>query len=258
MTRTLAAVLFGLGVMAASLPLFAADGLQEKAPKQSFAVTSTERVNFPPGGTIRLENSYGYLTVEGWDEPEVEITVTKSTDRFYEPGRKEQAGKALEQIRVVTERRSDKELVISTTLPDRHGFPSSILPSGRIIVTMPKKNRLGVTIDYTFHVPRDSRLVVHHDSGYVWISDVTGDIEATSHTGDMIVVLPDPGPYSIDARDRMGSVSSDFTGSGRKQFLVGTQFVHASQAPSRRIYLRMGRGSITIKNGPPSGPFWKN
>jgi hypothetical protein len=258
MTRTLAAVLFGLGVMAASLPLLAADGLQEKAPKQSFAVTSTERVNFPPGGTIRLENSYGYLTVEGWDEPEVEITVTKSTDRFYEPGRKEQAGKALEQIRVVTERRSDKELAISTTLPDRHGFPSSILPSGRIIVTMPKKNRLGVTIDYTVHVPRDSHLVVHHDNGYVWVSDVTGDIEVNSHTGDMIVMLPDPGPFSIDARTRMGSVSSDFAGNGHKQFLVGTQFVHASQAPSRRIHLRMGRGSITIKNGPPSGPFRKN
>jgi hypothetical protein len=37
----------------------------EKAPKQSFEVTSTERVNFQPGGAIRLENSYGYLTVEG-------------------------------------------------------------------------------------------------------------------------------------------------------------------------------------------------
>ena len=263
MTRTLAAVLFGLSVMGTTLPLFAekepaADGHGEKAPKQSFEVTSTERVNFLPGGTIRLENSYGYLTVEGWDEPEVEVTVTKSTDRFYEPGRKEQAGKAFEQIRVVTERRSDQEVVISTTLPDRHSFPSSILPSGRIIVSMPKKNRLGVTIDYTVHVPRDSRLVVGHDHGYVWVSDVTGDIEVNSHTGDMIVVVPDAVPYSIDARTRMGGVSSDFSGNGHKQFLVGTQFVHAGQAASRRIYLRMGRGSITIKNGPPSGAFWKN
>jgi hypothetical protein len=66
--------------------------------------------------------------------------VTKSTDRFYEPEQKEKAGEqCFEQVRVVTERRSDKELAISTTLPDRHGFPSSILPSRRIIVTMPKK-----------------------------------------------------------------------------------------------------------------------
>ena len=76
--------------------------------------------------------------MEGWDEPEVEITVTKSTDRFYEPEQKAKAEKHFDQIRVVTERRSDKELAISTTLPARHGFLSSMLPSRRIIVTMPK------------------------------------------------------------------------------------------------------------------------
>ena len=258
MTRRGAAVLFGVSAMAVALPLFAADGFQKKAAQQLFDVTSTERVKFLPGGTIRVDNSYGYLTVEGWDSPEVEVAVTKSTDRLYELEQKEQADKCFDQIRVVTERRSDKELAISTTLPDRRSFPSSILPSGRIIVAMPKKNRLGVTIDYTVHVPRDSRLVVHHDNGYVWVSDVTGDIEINSHTGDMIVMLPDPGPFSIDARTRMGSISSDFTGNGHKQCLVGTQFVYASQGPSRRIHLRMGRGSITIKNGAPSGPFWKN
>ena len=113
---------------------------------------------------------------------------------------------------------------------------------------MPKKSTLGVTVDCTVHVPRNSRVVVHQDHGYVWVSDVAGDIEVDSHTGDMIVMLPGAGQYSIDARTRMGSVSSDFEGSGHKQFLVGTHFVHG-QASGRRIFLRMGRGSITIKNG---------
>ena len=260
MTRKFAAVLWGLVMLGAALPLSARQQPAppaEKAAKQSFEVTTTEQVNFLPGGTIRVGNSYGYLTVEGWDEPEVEIIVTKSTDRFYEPEEKEQAVKAFEQIRVVTERRSDKELAISTTLPDRHGFPYSILPSRQIIFTMQKKTTLGVTVDCTVHVPRDSRLVLRQDHGYVWVSDVTGGMEINSHTGDMIVMLPDPGPYSIDARTRLGSVSSDLAGYGHKQFLVGTQFVHAGGDASRRIFLRMGRGSITIKNGPPSGPFWK-
>ncbi|MGA3097660.1 MAG: hypothetical protein ABSF25_14490 [Bryobacteraceae bacterium] len=251
MTRKLAAILFGLSVMGAATPVFA-------GPEQSFEVTSTERVSFSPGGTIILNNSYGYLTVEGWDEPEVEITVTKSTNRFYQPDQKEKAEMHFDEIRVAAERRSDKELAISTTLPVRHGFPASVLPSRRIVVTMPKTSKRGVTVEYTVHVPRDSRVVVHQDNGYVWVSDVTGDISVDSHTGDMIVMLPDPGPYSIDARTRMGSVSSDFTGQGHKQFLVGSQFVHATQAQSRRILLRMGRGNITIKSGPPSGPFWKN
>jgi hypothetical protein len=253
MRRKLAAVLFGLGAMGTAVPMAAEEG-----PKQSFEVTSTERVNFPPGGTISLNNSYGHLTVEGWDEPEVEIIVTKSTSGFYPPEGKAKAEQNFEQVRVAAERRSDKELEISTTLPARHGFPTSILPSRRIVVTMPKTSKRGVTVEYTVHVPRDSRVVVHQDNGYVWVSDVTGDISVDSHTGDMIVMLPDPGPYSIDARTRMGSVASDFAGQGNKQFLVGSHFVHAGQAPSRRILLRMGRGSITIKNGPPSGPFWKD
>jgi len=253
MRRKLAAVLFGLGAMGTVVPMFA-----EQGPKESFEVTSTERVNFPPGGTISLNNSYGYLTVEGWDEPEVEIIVTKSTNSLYPPEGKAKAEQNFEQVRVAAERRSDKEVAISTTLPARHGFPTSILPSRRIVVTMPKTSKRGVTVEYTVHVPRDSRVVVHQDNGYVWVSDVTGDISVDSHTGDMIVMLPDPGLYSIDARTRMGSVSSDFPGQGNKQFLVGSHFVHAGQAPSRRILLRMGRGNITIKNGPPSGPFWKN
>jgi hypothetical protein len=49
MTRRLASVLFGLSILATALPLFAEEGFP-----QSFEVSSTERVNFPPGGTIRL------------------------------------------------------------------------------------------------------------------------------------------------------------------------------------------------------------
>lgn len=261
MRSRLAAALAGLSV-GMTLPLLGADRPAEKGTKQSFEVSKTERVDFQPGGTVLLDNSYGYLTVEGWDEPAVEITVTKSTNRFYEPEPKEKAKaeKRFQEIGVVAERRSDKEFAISTATPVRHNFISSILPQRRIIVTLPKHSQRGVTVEYTVHVPRDSRLVVRHDNGYVWVSDVTGDIEVRSHTGDMIVMLPDPGPYSIDARTRLGSVSSDFIGKAKNlsQFLVGTHFTYASQAPSRRVYLRMGRGSITIKNGPPSGPFWKN
>jgi len=228
MTRKLAARFFGLIAIGTALPLAGADDL----------------VDFQPGGYIHVDNSYGYLTVEGWDESKVEVIVTKSPDRSG-------------QIRVVTDRRSDKELAVTTTLPVR-GFPFSILPSGRFLVTIPKTSHRGVTLEYTLHVPRDSRLVVHHDYGYVSVSDVRGDIEVDSHTGDMIVMLPDPGPYSIDAKTGMGSISSDLTGHGNKRFVVGSHFVHAGQAPSRRIFLRMGRGCITIKNGPPYGPFRKD
>jgi hypothetical protein len=234
MTNRLA-VVFGLSALGAIYPLPAAQEVYEKGPKQSFEVIHTERVPFAPGGTIRLNNSYGYLTVEGWDEPQVEITVIKSTDSFYQPSQQQSAEQPFAQVRVAAERRSDKELTISTVSPARHRF-------------LPKLPR-GVAVEYRIHVPRDSRLVVHHDNGYVWISDVTGDLDVRSHTGDMIVMLSDAGPYSIDARTRMGSVSSDLTGkslSRFSQFLVGSHFDYTSQTPKRRVYLRMGRGSIEI------------
>jgi hypothetical protein len=258
--RSKLVVVFGLSVLGTALPLLDADGLDAKGPKQSFEVTSTERVNFLPGGTIRLVNSYGYLTVEGWDEPEVEVTVTKSTDRFYDPAEKQEAERRFAQVRVVTERKSDKEVTISTILPARNPFFRSVLPLDHIILTKPlvPNNRRGVTVEYKVLVPRDSRLVVHHDTGYVWVSDVTGDIDVNRHTGDMIVMLPDTVPYSVDAQTRLGSVSSDATGKGQYRFVAGTHFAYASQTPPRRVSLRMGCGSITIKKVPPSGPYWKN
>jgi len=254
------AMMVGLSALGTVLPLAGADVPEAKGPKQPFETTSTEHVNFSPGGTIRLENSYGYLTVEGWDEPEVQLTVTKSTDRFYNLSDRQQAERCFAQVQVAAERRSDKELAIVTTLPARNPFFRSVLPLDRIVLTKPlvPNNRRGVTVEYKVLVPRDSRLIVHHDTGYVWVSDVNEDIEVRSHTGDMIVMLPDPGPYAIDARTRLGSISSDFAGKGRYRFVAGAHFGDAGQAPARRIALRMGCGSITLKKVPPSGPYWKN
>ncbi len=228
-------MVFGLTALGAIHPLPGAHGVYETGPRQSFEVTKTERLPFAPGGTIRIDNSYGYLTVEGWDEAAVEIAVVKSTNSFYEPSRQKQAEQPFEQVRVVSERRSDKDLAIATILPARHRF-------------LPNAER-GVTVEYRIRVPRDSRLIIRHDHGYVWVSDVTGDVDVRSHTGDMIVVLPDRVSYAIDARTRMGSVSSDVTGkslSRLSQLLVGSHFDYAIPSAQRRIYLRMGRGSIEI------------
>ena len=254
MTCRLAAVILGLSVV----PLPAAD--IPKGPRQAFAVTKTERFDFPPGGLIRLEHSYGYLTVEGWDEPEVEVTVTKSTDRFEDPDWKAKAERFFDQIRVVSERRSDRELAISTAVPHRtHFLITSVLPSGQTIVTtpVPPKNKRGITVEYKVRVPRNSRLIVHHDNGYVWVGDVAGDIEVHSHTGDMTVTLPDPGPYTIDARTGLGRIASDIPGNTGHPLLFGGHLRSTAAEAATRVRLRMGRGSIAILNGPPLAPYWK-
>ena len=79
---------------------------------------------------------------------------------------------------------------------------------------------------------------------------MTGDVEAASRSGDILLMLPDSGTYSIDARSKLGVVSSDFAGASHRRYLVGSGFARATPSPSRRIYLRTGMGGITIKSVP--------
>jgi len=232
MTPKLVFALVPLSMLGMTLPLFGADGTRQPPP-----VTTTERVSFAPGGTIRINGSYGYLNVEGWDQPEVQVTVTKSMQFDYKPKQPDEATKRLDAIRTVTERKSAAELTISTTVPSRHGD---------WVPFMPRTTTGGVLVEYEIHVPRDSRLAIHHGTGSVSVSGVTGDIEASAGRGDIMLWLP-PGSYSIDAKTKLGNVSSEFEGAALSRYLIGQRFTRVNPPPSHRLYLRMGFGGITVK-----------
>jgi len=234
MVFKLTAVLFALGVLEPSLPLLAEE--PAKRPAQS---SHTEQLNFGPGGTIHLDGSYGDLKVEGWDRSEVEITVTKLT-RYHDPQQREPAQQRLERIRVAAERRSDSELVINTMRSRRRLFAP-------LFATVTD----GVTVDYEIRAPRDSKLVIHHATGSVLVNNMAGDIEATGQRGDIVLMLAASGKYSIDAKTKVGTVSSDFEGSARlRRYWLGERY--ATNSPSsHRIHLRIGVGGITIKALPP-------
>jgi hypothetical protein len=233
---------------AGALAMCAALAADRQAARQPFEVTHTERFPFQPAGTVRFQDSYGYLTIEGWDEPQVEVTVTKSTDRFAWPEWKGKADELFDQVRVNIEQRSDTELAITTTLPTRTSLLTSRLPSGETILTqpLPPKIKRGVTVEYQVHVPRAARLFIHHDNGYVFVSGLTGAMDVDGHTGDMIVMLADTGPYAIDARARFGRIASDISCTAGNPLLAGGR-VRCAAATGQQIRLRMGRGSITIK-----------
>src|SRR5579872_1016289 len=206
-----------------ALPLVSGDGV--KKPVQT---TATERFDFAAGGLIRLSDSYGDLSIEGWDKPEVEIVVTKSLPRYYTAQEMEKTKDRLANVNVVAQKNSGSEMTISTSA----------------------KKRRGVTIEYQIRVPRDSRLSIHHSGGNILVSNVTGDIEATSRNGDIMLMLPETGRYAIDARSKIGTVASDFDGEGHVRHLVGERFAAASSGQARRIFLRMAFGGITIKAVP--------
>src|ERR1700680_4754396 len=93
------------------LPLLAA------VPEQ--AVT-TDRVNFVSDGAIQISGGVGELNMEGWEQPAVEITVTRTLFRRDTPKDREAAKRSLDRIRVVARRTGDRELAISTEFPSRN------------------------------------------------------------------------------------------------------------------------------------------
>ena len=237
----LACSCFGLFVPGPTPALFAAETQQQVGQ-----TSSTERLSFAPGGIIRFRNSFGDLYVEGWDRSEVEITYIKSVPKIelgfikspedsYNPP--ESAASRLERVRVLAERSTPNELAIGTTGSSSNFFAHPLGGHGP------------VTVRYELRVPRNTHLVIQHRGGNILVGNVTGGIDATNRNGDIVLMLPGPGPYAIDARSKMGTVSCDFAGKAHVRYLVGEKF--ASTADSRqRIHLRVGFGGITIKDVP--------
>jgi hypothetical protein len=204
-------------------------------PKQKIQVSNTEHTDFPPNGVLRLKNSTGELTIEGWDQAGVEITTVKSTKAAYASAERDKASHDLDTVQIATERQG-AELVITTAFPRHRGLPPS----------SPLGGAKSFDLDYHIKVPRDAQLIVDHDVGDVHFESVTGDIHATALQGSITLHLPEAGQYAIDAISDFGSVISDFPGSMKRRFwLVGHQFIQKAEAP-HTLYLRDGFGDIII------------
>jgi len=203
---------------------------------QRIQVTKTEHADLAAGGTLRLKNSTGELTIEGWDQPGVQITTIKSTKLAYTSATpaidREKAKQMLDAVKVTTAPQNG-ELVITTDFPRNRRY----LPR-------PSVGARDFYLEYRIQVPRGATIFVDHDEGEIHFDELTGDINATTNQGTIMLRLPSAAQYAIDAKSRIGEVISDFPGSTtRKRF--GHSFVENTQAP-HKLYLRDGFGDIMI------------
>jgi len=232
MTPTLTALGLGLSMLGVTTRLVAEVSIRRPAQ-----AAQTERVDFAPGGTIRLNDSFGDLYIEGWDQPAVEMTLIKEMLNYDTP---KNVSERLEGVHFTTEHPSANELVISTAIPSHSFFRHPFGGKG------------DVTVRYELRVPRDSHLVIErHGGGNILIDNVTGGIDAKNRDGDIVLMLPGPGPYSIDARSKMGTVISDFAGKAHVKYFVGEKLTEANDTAAHPIHLHVGFGGITIKEMPP-------
>ena len=196
---------------------------------------TTQTLDLPAGAILHFKKSIGELTVEGWDEPHVEITAIPSVKAGYDEG----ASNWLERVRVHAERRGD-EISVDTVFPKRLLFLRPFRDGG----TSP------IELEYRVKAPRNAKLEIEHESGEVHLQFMTGDIRVTDGNGQIIVYLPEEGQYSIDALSRLGAVDSDFPGRERRKLEYGHSFVQQAPAAAHKIYLRIGFGDITILKAP--------
>jgi hypothetical protein len=226
------AMLLTVAGFAAGVPLHA-----EGSMPQAVQVTETSHLQFTPGGTIRLNDTSGYVSVEAWDRPEVEITVVKSLGYDSEPAA--EAQEHLESVQVKTVQ-TNGELTISTTRsqPKHH-------------VHIPFRGEPDVHVEYRVRAPRNSNVVINHANGFISTIGLTGSIDASSSRGDIVLILPDLAACQIEARTRVGVVTSDVSGDKRRNGLAGQTYSRGDTAMARKLSLKMGFGGITIKELPP-------
>jgi hypothetical protein len=198
--------------------------------------SSTQLVPFQAGGTIRVNHSFGELWVEGWDRPEVEISLTKSPDELY-GAKDEGATRLADDAKVTVNRRSDSELDISTSVGHFSRWRHPFSEEGDLMM------------EYRIRAPRNAKLAIHHKDGTVLITNMLGDIDAAGRSGDLVVMLPEGGKYAIDAKSEFGTLSCDFEGAFH-QVLWSSGFRLETPAPVQRIRLRMAVGGIEIKGSP--------
>jgi hypothetical protein len=215
--------------------------LADDRSKETLSTSHTDRFNVPKPGVIRLENSFGEVDIDGWDRPEVEVTVVRSSERLYATKERVEAQRRLDNVQI-TAKQHGNDVVISTAYPPRNRFAH------------PLSRRSDIEISYRIRAPRASKLVVNHNSGGVNVSDINDDIHATVLNGQITLMLTADGQYAIDARSTLGSVYSDFEGRDQRRRVLGEEFDRPSDAAATNLYLRVRVGDIIIlkQHGPPA------
>lgn len=164
--------------------------------------------------TLRIVGSTGDLNIEGWDQPTIDVQPEKAP-----------AGITLARQVSGSE----------TTLTFTH------------------KRFTDGKVAYRIRVPRNTNLVIRHDTGAVVIFDVAGDIDATTARGDVAVQLPEPGKYEINAHTKLGGIYSDFPGVRHPHLSTGETLKPAAEGEGtlRHIAISVAIGGITIQKAAP-------
>ncbi len=228
MRTALISLLAGLGLVFAQVVVQAVSHKtnNDNDNKKKVEKTSTERVEFPAGGKIFIHKSFGEVSVEGWDQAGVELTVTKAIKATNTPEKQAEALARLDRVRITMVKDKDS-VVIHSDVPFRKDLE----------------------LKYKIKVPRQSTLFINHDIGDVEVVNVIGDMNVNSRIGDIAIKLPANEQFNVDARAKIGDVSSDFGGTNKRPWLVGAKANQGTdyKETAHWVIVRIGIGDIEVR-----------
>jgi hypothetical protein len=210
--------------MRLALALLGFCGLLLAQEPASPAAPKPEQILFPAGGTLRLVHSDGELTITGWDQPDMQMSVTEMPRVPMQVWREQPRDSPAPASSHISIERRVGEIVVRT-LPHR-----------------------GLDLRYRINLPRSAKVVIEHRSGEVHLNNLAGDIRAAVRSGTISVSVPPDAHYSVDAKTGLGDIVSEFPGQSRRRRWI---FAHAftAEAPqpaSHQLNLRAGYGDIIV------------
>lgn len=214
---------------------------KQKDPKpadtrQKIRTTETQRMALEPSAAVRLENTTGQVRIEGWNRPDVEVTITKSTKDEYDSAKSAEGAKELEKFKTSFTRKGE-EIVLATE------YHHSSMP-------LMLRGAPAVDLLYEIKMPRDGRLLVAQDMGDVQLLQLTGEINATVQKGSITVVIPGESQYDVDAKSKFGTVTSNVAKADHGIYFLGEHLDYEVAKPIRKLILRAKYGEIVLLHSP--------
>jgi hypothetical protein len=165
-----------------------------RTPGPKTRVTQTERIEFPAGGVLVLNHSIGELDVIGWDQPTMEMKITKSLPLRYDSHwhQKAEDQSKLDEVHVTAQCQGNEIVIVTDScIAEIRDRRLSKVPLASISTIRSKFPA----------IPAGG-----YQGGEVHVEDITGDIYATTVRGEISLRLAEQGEYDIDAKSGFGGV----------------------------------------------------
>ena len=160
-----------------------------------------------PNTVLRLTDSVGFVTIEAWEQPSIEVSSS-----------------VLSGDATVDSRREGDDVVVTT-----HGR---------------RLNR--ARVDYVIRAPKSTRILIDHRSGEVNLIGFASDINVKERDGQINVYVPADAQYSVAAHTRLGGIRSELAGSDRSRLGLRHDFAANTAGATAKMDLRISAGDIVV------------